>query len=152
MITFSGAALSEMVYLRSPDPCLVPAYTAPGGKPLADKLQCEEQVTILEREGSYLRIRTADNRSVWVDDSSTTDALPAELEVERLQEYQKKIEAEIAVLNDQVNRLSSQSEKLLEALLATQASKVKNRLLSSKFFSMEPGLLLGADIILMRNI
>lgn len=121
MISFSGAALSETVYLRSPEPCLVTAYSAPGGKPLPKKLLCEEQATIIEREGSYLRIRTADDRTVWVDDSSTTDALPAELEVERLEQYQKKIEAEIAALNDQVSRLSSKSEKLLEALLATRA-------------------------------
>ena len=120
MISFSGAALCETVYLRSPEPCLVTAYSAPGGKPLPKKLLCEEQVTIVEREGSYLRIRTADDSMVWVDDSSTTDALPAELEVERLQQYQKKIEAEIAALNDQVSRLSSKSEKLLEALLATR--------------------------------
>ena len=125
-IMYSAVALSDTVYLRSPEPCLVPAYTAPGGNLLPEKLPCDAKVTIVERQGSYLRVKTSNGRVVWVDDGSTTDEVPADLEVQRLTEYQKKIEAELDVLTEQVNRLSRQSEKLLEALLASKASAKKS--------------------------
>lgn len=121
----SMPALTQTAYLRSTEPCQVAAYTSPDSKPLASKLSCDEKVTVLERQGGYVRIRTSNDRVIWVDDVSTTTELPASLEIQRLMEYQEKIEEELEYLKSQVDKLSKQSEKLIEALLATRADQDK---------------------------
>jgi hypothetical protein len=122
MLSFASTpVVAQTAYLRSTEPCQVTIYPAPAGKPLSEKLACDQSVEVLERQGSFMRIRTGDDRVVWVDDVSTTTNVPPGLEVQRLTEYQGKIEKELEQLREQVRRLSEQSEKLLEALLASQA-------------------------------
>ena len=118
----SGSGLAQTVYLRSSEPCVIAAYPAPNTTPLPEKLSCRKKVTILERQGSFLRVELDDDKIVWVDDANTSPDVPAELEGLRLMENQKKIEAEIEMLNDQVTRLSQQSEKLIETLMKSNAA------------------------------
>ncbi len=113
----------ETVYLRSAEPCRVVAYPAPGTAPLSEKLDCAEKANLLERQDRFARIRMGDEKIVWVADRNITTEVPAEQEVNRLLDYQKQIEAELAILNEQVNRLSETSAKLIKALIAAEANK-----------------------------
>ena len=115
----------EVVYLKSSKPCQVEVYPAPEAQPLAEKLNCGARATILERRGPIVKIQIGEDNAVWVIAKDTTVEAPAELEVLRLQEYQKKIERELAELNDKVKALSETSEKLIDALIATEAAKNK---------------------------
>jgi hypothetical protein len=116
----------EVVYLKSSKPCQVQVYPAPEAQPLAETLNCGTRATILERRGPIVKIQVGEGKAVWVIANDTTAEAPAELEVLRLQDYQKKIERELAELNDKVKVLSETSEKLINALLAAEVAK-KNK-------------------------
>ncbi|MEA1889816.1 MAG: hypothetical protein U9N50_08570 [Pseudomonadota bacterium] len=122
-LSINASFAEEVVYLKSTEPCLVEAYPAPEAAPLPEKLSCDEKAMLLERRGPIVKIKTGKDKVVWVMGTNTTSDAPAELEVLRLMEYQKKIEAELASLNDQVNRLSETSSKLIDALIAAEAEK-----------------------------
>jgi len=123
LLTLNVSIADEVVYLRSTEPCLVTVYPAPDAAPLSEKLSCGEKASLLERQGSFVRVQIGESRIVWIADGNITAEASAEQEVLRLMEYQKKIEAELASLNDQVNRLSETSSKLIEALIAAEAEK-----------------------------
>lgn len=125
LLTINVSIADEVVYLRSTEPCLVTVYPAPDAAPLSEKLSCGEKASLLERQGGFVRVQISENSIVWVADGNITAEAPAEQEVLRLMEHQKKIEAELASLNDQVNRLSETSSKLIEALIAAEAEKGK---------------------------
>ena len=125
LLIFDVSIAEEVVYLRSAEPCLVSVYPAPDAAPLSEKLSCGEKASLLERQGGFVRIQVGENRIIWIADGNITDEAPAEQEVLHLMEYQKKIEAELASLNDQVNKLSETSSKLIEALIAAEAAKKK---------------------------
>ncbi len=115
----------EVVYLKSSKPCQVEVYPAPEAQPLAEKLNCGTRATILERRGPSIKIQIGKQEAVWVIAKDTTTEAPAELEVLRLQGDQKKIERELAELNEKVKMLSETSEKLINALLAAEVVKKK---------------------------
>jgi len=96
-------------------------------RPLSEKLNCGEKASLLERQGRFVRVQVSENRIVWIADRNIAAEAPAEQEVVRLMEYQKKIEAELASLNDQVSRLSEKSSKLINALIAAEASKKQRK-------------------------
>ncbi|MFW2440586.1 MAG: hypothetical protein ACN4GR_14600 [Arenicellales bacterium] len=125
LLIFDVSIAAEVVYLRSTEPCLVSVYPAPDAAPLSEKLSCGEKASLLERQGGFVRIQVGENRIIWIADGNITVEKPAEQEVLHLMEYQKKIEAELASLNDQVNKLSETSSKLIEALIAAEAAKKK---------------------------
>jgi len=125
LLIFNVSIADEVVYLRSTEPCLVTVYPAPDAAPLSEKLSCGEKASLLERQGSFVRVQIGENRIVWMADGNITAEAPAEQEVLRLMDNQKKIEAELANLNDQVNRLSETSSKLIDALIAAEAEKKK---------------------------
>jgi hypothetical protein len=125
LLVYNLSFAEEVVYLKSTEPCLVNAYPAPEASPLPEKLNCGEKATILERRGPIVRIQIGEDKVVWVIAKDTTPEAPAELEVLRLMDYQKKIEGELAVLNDKVKALSETSEKLINALIAAEAVKKK---------------------------
>ena len=124
LLASSVSFAEEVVYLKSSEPCLVNAYPAPEAAPLPDKLNCGVKVTVLERRGPILRVQMGENKVVWVVEKDTTQDVPAEMEVQRLTEYQKKIEAELEDLNEQVKKLSETSTKLINALMAAEAKKL----------------------------
>jgi hypothetical protein len=123
LLVYKLSSAAEIVYLKSMEPCLVEAYPAPEAAPLAEKLSCGEKATVLERRGPSMRVQIGEDKIVWVVAKNTTTEVPAELEVVRLMDYQKKIEGELAVLNEKVNALSETSEKLINALIAAEAGK-----------------------------
>jgi len=116
----------EVVYLKSTEPCRVEAYPAPGMEALSEKLKCGEKAELLETRGDYARIQLAGDKIIWINVANASKELPAEVKVQQLLEYQKKIEGEIDRLNKQVERLSESSTKLINALIATEAEK-KNK-------------------------
>ena len=124
LLASSVSFAEEVVYLKSSEPCLGNAYPAPEAAPLPDKLNCGVKVTVLERRGPILRVQMGENKVVWVVEKDTTQDVPAEMEVQRLTEYQKKIEAELEDLNEQVKKLSETSTKLINALMAAEAKKL----------------------------
>ena len=123
LLIFNVSIADEVVYLRSTEPCLITAYPAPDAAPLSEKLSCGEKASLLERQGGFVRVQIGEDRIIWIADGNITAEAPAEQEVLRLMDNQKKIEAELASLNDQVNRLSETSSKLIEALIAAEAAK-----------------------------
>ncbi len=123
LLVYNLSFAEEVVYLKSAEPCMVEAYPAPEAPPLPEKLNCGERVTILERRGPIVRVQIGEDKVVWVVSKNTTPDVPAELEILRLMDYQKKIEGELAVLNDKVKALSETSEKLINALIAAEAAK-----------------------------
>jgi hypothetical protein len=132
LLSCNVSIADEVVYLKSSAPCQVNAYPAPEAQPLSEKLNCGEKVTVLERRGPIIRVRAGEDKVVWVIANDTTSDEPAEVEVRRLTEYQKKIEAELADLNNQVKRLSESSAKLINALMAAEAAKVNGMKNNSK--------------------
>ncbi|GBE08939.1 hypothetical protein BMS3Bbin11_00958 [bacterium BMS3Bbin11] len=127
LLVFNVSVANEVVYLKSAEPCLVTVYPAPDATPLSEKLNCGEKASLLERQGRFVRVQVSENRIVWIADRNIAAEAPAEQEVVRLLEYQKKIEAELASLNDQVSRLSEKSSKLISALIAAEASKKQRK-------------------------
>lgn len=125
LLAFNVSIADEVIYLKSAEPCRIKAYPAPDTAPLSEKLNCGEKASLLERQGRFVRVQISEDRIVWVADRNIAVEAPAEQKVLRLMEYQKKIEAELASLNDQVNRLSETSSKLIEALIAAEAAKKK---------------------------
>ena len=125
LLVYNLSFAEEVVYLKPTEPCLVEAYPAPEASPLPEKLICGEKATILERRGPIVRVQIGKDKVVWVIAKNTTPDVPAELEVVRLMDYQKKIEGELAVLNKKVKALSETSEKLINALIAAEAGKKK---------------------------
>lgn len=123
LLVYNVSFAEETVYLKSSEPCLIAVYSAPDSKPLPENSKCGEKAAVLERQGHFARIQLNEDKIVWVENKNITGDVPAELEVLRLMEYQKKIEAELASLNDQVNALSETSEKLINALIAAEAEK-----------------------------
>jgi hypothetical protein len=124
LLAYNLSCAADVVYIKSTEPCLVEAYPAPEAPPLAEKLQCGEKVMVLERRGPIVKIQLAeDNNAVWVIAKETTTAVPAELELQRLLNYQKNIEEELAVLNGKIKALTETSEKLINALIAAEAAK-----------------------------
>ena len=123
LLVYNLSFAEEVVYLKSTEPCVVEAYPAPEASPLPEKLNCDDKATILERRGPILRVQVGADKIVWVIAKNTTPDVPAELEILRLLDYQKKIEGELAVLNDKVKALSETSEKLINALIAAEAEK-----------------------------
>jgi hypothetical protein len=115
----------EIAYLESSEPCRVAVYPAPDGVPLSEKLQCGEKVSVLEQQGDFARIQLNEDKIVWVEMANITTDVPAEQEVMRLMENQKKLEAELDELNNQVEQLSETSRKLINALIAAEAEKKK---------------------------
>ena len=124
MLAGNVAIADEVVYLKSSMPCQVDAYPAPEAPPLQEKLNCGQQVTVLERRGPIMRVRIGEDKVIWVVAKDTTTDIPAEVEVQRLTEYQKEIEAELDELNEQVKKLSETSTKLIDALMAAEAAKM----------------------------
>ena len=127
MLASSVAMAEEVVYLKSSEPCQVEAYPAPEAPPLAEKYSCGLQATLLERRGPIMKLKIGDDEVIWVVAKDTTKDVPAELEVQRLTAYQKKIEAELDELNEQVKKLSETSAKLINALMAAEAAKMNER-------------------------
>ena len=127
LLVYNLSFAEEVVYLKSTEPCLVEAYPAPEASSLPEKLSCGEKATILERRGPIVRVQIGEDKVVWVVAKNTTLDVPAELEVVRLMDYQKKIEGELKVLNDKVKALSETSEKLINALIAAEAEKKELR-------------------------
>lgn len=125
LLVYNLSFAEEVVYLKSTEPCQVEAYPAPEAPPLPEKLSCGEKATILERRGPIVRVQIGEDKLVWVVAKNTTLDVPAELEVLRLLDYQKKIEEELAMLNEKVKALSETSKKLISALLAAEAAKKK---------------------------
>ncbi len=123
LLLLNVSLAEEVVYLKPAEPCKVTVYPAPDVAPLSEKLNCGEKAILLEREGQFARVQMGENIIVWVPEKNLTGATPAEYEVLRLLKYQKKIEAELASLSDQVTRLSENSSKLIEALIAVEAAK-----------------------------
>lgn len=123
LLLLNVSLAEEVVYLKPAEPCKVTVYPAPDVAPLSEKLSCGEKAILLEREGQFARVQMGENIIVWVTDKNITANTPAEYEVLRLLKYQKKIEAELASLNKQVNRLSEKSSKLINALIAAEAAK-----------------------------
>ena len=115
----------EIAYLESSEPCRVAVYPAPDGVPLSEKLECGEKVSVLERQGDFARIQLNEDKIVWVEIKNITADVPAEQEVLRLIEYQKKLETELDELNDQVKQLSETSTKLINARIAAEEEKKK---------------------------
>jgi len=113
----------DAIYLKSSEPCLVTAYTAPGTEALSEKLKCGEKANLLERQGDFARVRFNGGKTIWINQANVSQQPPAEQEVQRLLAYQKKIEAELTELNKQVKSLSESSEKLIKALIAAEAAK-----------------------------
>ena len=91
LLVYNLSFAEEVVYLKSTEPCLVEVYPAPEASPLPEKLSCGEKVTILERRGPIMRVQAGEDKIVWVVAKNTTLDVPAELEVLRLLDYQKKI-------------------------------------------------------------
>lgn len=127
MLASSAAIAEEVVYLKSSEPCLVEAYPAPEASPLAEKYSCGLKAALLERRGPIMKVKIGDDEVIWVAVKDTTNDVPAELEVQRLTAYQEKIEAELDELNEQVKKLSETSTKLINALMAAEASKANER-------------------------
>jgi len=123
LLILNVSVANEVVYLKSAGPCLVTVYPAPAAAPLSEKLGCGEKASLLERQDRFVRVQVGEDRIVWIADRNITAEAPAEYEVLRLMEYQKKIEAELTSLNDQVSRLSEKSSKLIDALIAAEAAK-----------------------------
>ncbi|MGB5280779.1 MAG: hypothetical protein WBM38_12885 [Arenicellales bacterium] len=119
------AYADEAVYLRSAEPCLVDAYTAPAADVMPEKLKCGEKASVLERKDNFARIQLNNEKIVWVTVANTTPSVPAELEVQRLIKYQEQIEAELASLKKQVTQLSETSTKLINTLIEAEAAKKK---------------------------
>ena len=119
------AYADEAIYLKSAEPCLVDAYTAPDADVMPEKLKCGEKASILERKDNFARIQLNNEKIVWVSVASTTPSVPAELEVQRLIKYQEQIEAELASLKKQVTQLSETSTKLINTLIEAEAAKKK---------------------------
>ena len=115
----------EFAYLKPSEPCSVVVYPAPDSTPLTEKLQCGDKVAVLERQGDFARIQLNEDKVVWVQMINITTDVPAEQEVLRLMENQKKLEAELDGLNNQVKQLSETSTKLINALIAAEAEKKK---------------------------
>ncbi len=115
----------EVGYLKSSVPCTVVTYSAPDSTPLSEKMQCGEKIAVLERQGHFARVQNNEEKIVWVEIKNITADIPAEQEVLRLIDYQKKLEAELDELNDQVKQLSETSTKLINALIAAEAEKKK---------------------------
>jgi hypothetical protein len=115
----------EVGYLKSSEPCRVVVYSAPDSTPLSEKMQCGEKIVVLERQGNFARIQNNEDKIVWVEIKNITADVPAEQEVLRLIEYQKKLETELDELNDQVKQLSETSTKLINALIAAEEEKKK---------------------------
>lgn len=119
------AYADEVIYLKSSEPCLVETYSAPDGNLLPEKLKCGEEANVLEKKDNFSRIQFNNEKIVWVRVASTSPSAPAELEVQRLMEYQEQIEAELASLKVQVEKLSETSRKLINSLIAAEAAKKK---------------------------
>lgn len=115
----------EVAYLKSSEPCKVAVYPAPDGAALSEKLECGEKVAVLERQGHFARIQINEDKIVWVEMTNITRDVPAEQEVLRLLGHQKKLEAELDELTNQVKQLSETSTKLINALIAAEAEKKK---------------------------
>ena len=127
MLASSAAIAEEVVYLKSSEPCQVEAYPAPEASPLAKKYSCGLKSSLLERRGPIMNVKIGDDEVIWVAVKDTTTDVPAELEVLRLTAYQKKIEAELDQLNEQVKKLSETSTKLINALMAAEAAKINEQ-------------------------
>jgi len=123
LLVLNVSLAEEVVYLKPAESCKVTVYPALDVAPLSEKLNCGEKAILLERKGQFARVQMGENIIVWVADKNITGNTPAEYEVLRLLKYQKKIETELASLNDQVNRLSENSSKLIDALIAAEADK-----------------------------
>jgi hypothetical protein len=123
LLSINISFAEDVIYLKSTVPCLVEVFPAPEAPALSEKMGCGEKATVLERRGPIVKIQVGKDKTVWVAGKHTTTDTPAEYEVLRLIEYQKKIEAELASLNEQVNRLSEQSTKLINALVAAEAGR-----------------------------
>jgi SH3 domain protein len=85
---------------------------------------------VIERKGSFIRIRTPSGVEGWVSNSYVTKKKPAQILVDEYKEQQKELESKIQTLTGQVEQLSQERNNLQHSVqeLERENTELKDRM------------------------
>lgn len=104
-------ALAETVYISDVLRVGVRALPKSSGTPLA-VVTSGAELTVLERQSDYLRVRTAEGVEGWISDSYATSEVPARLRLERVTQERDRVQAELVSLRSTASASSEQAAQL----------------------------------------
>lgn len=70
------------------------------------------ELSVLERDGGYMRVRTPSGVEGWINSDYTTNELPARMRLERVEKERDALKADLAKARATQNAESSQAEQL----------------------------------------
>ncbi len=123
-LIFSAAAAAEVVYVHDAVRLDVRASPAGSGAPVAE-VTTGAELTVLERAGDYIRIRTAEGIEGWVSQSGVSSEQPARVRLEQLRKELERQEAQSTELRKALadsNSAREAMESRIKALAAENAT------------------------------
>lgn len=133
-LVFSAAAAAEVVYVHDAVRLDVRDTPVDFGAPVAE-VTTGAELTVLEREGDYIRIRTTEGVEGWISQSGVSSEQPARLQLEQLRKELERQEAQSAELRKTLadsNRAREAMESRINALTTENAAlKRQNEQLSA---------------------
>ncbi len=113
---FAGLAMAEVVYVIDHLRLGVRANPDPAESPVA-VVTTGDELTVLGREGDYIRIRTGDGTEGWVSNAYVSDEQPAVLKLQQLRKENSRIEAQAGELREALAE-SNDNRKAMESRLS----------------------------------
>jgi len=116
---FTATATAETVYIHDILRVGIRTQANSNEAPIA-VVTSGAELSVLERQGGYIRIRTEAGVEGWINADYTTNELPARLRLERVEKERDALKADLAKVRASQSAGSSQAEQLSERITNLQ--------------------------------
>lgn len=115
LLAFAGSAAAETVYVQ--DYLRLSVRTSPtSGAESIEVVATGDALTVIERAGDYIRVRTAKGTEGWVSKAYVSGEQPARMQLEQLRQEYARVEAETERLHSELSAGNERSEAVAKRL------------------------------------
>jgi len=115
VLAFAGSAVAETVYVHDLLRLSVRTSPTPGAESI-EVVATGDALTVLERAGEHIRVRTAEGTEGWVSKAYVSSEQPARMQLEQLRQEYARVEAETERLRGELSAGTERSEAVAKQL------------------------------------